>query len=355
MGILGLASIDSGSVGNLNPAVWAGAGVTRFTGGVGLDRFISRDHSGEDMSDDFSLRFAALGVSLKPGITLGFRFYPQTRADIRINRTEWVGESKYENLTIRRGGVSIGSALLAARLTQKLWLGAQADFIFGTYNDYWRIDFSSIADVEYRLIDHFFAIRPALGVLYRFNPRASVGFFAAPAVELEVSEQIDYTSSDSVFTEDRVFDYPFNLGGGLNFPLKGRLSGAVDFMWNGWTSEDKTVGSPDRYEESYFLGAGLELNPVADKLAPYPKRLFYRAGISYRDLYYQSPAGRTVSEFSGSLGLGVPLKDLYGRIDFALTIGKRGKLSDNDAEEMFINFGFYINTGEKWFVRRKRY
>lgn len=355
MGILGMAAMDSGAVGGLNPAVWAATNITRFSGGASVQRYYSRDTFSDDISDDFSLKFVALGVSLKPGWTLGFRFHPQTRVDFRIKSSGQAGGNSYENLTIRKGGLSIGSAVLAGRITSNLWLGAAADFIFGTYNDYWRIDFTSIPDAEFRLVEQFFAVRPSIGALYRLGGKMSAGFMAAPAVEMDVSEEIDYTSSDSLRTADKKFDFPYNLGAGLNFPIRGRLTGAADFLWNGWNQENKVIGSSYRYRESQFLGLGVELAPLDDKLAHFIHRMHYRAGISYRNLYYKTPNNRAVTEISGSIGLGVPLKKNSGRADFAFTLGRRGELGYNEAEEYFIDFSVYINTGEKWFVRKKKY
>jgi hypothetical protein len=103
------------------------------------------------------------------------------------------------------------------------------------------------------------------------------------------------------------------------------------------------------------LDLGAELTPLTEPLAPFVKKITYRAGIKFRNLYYQYPDGETVGEATFSLGCGIPLKAQQGRMDINFDIGKRGNLKLNGAEELFFGCGIYFNSGEKWFVRQKKY
>ncbi|NQS97208.1 MAG: hypothetical protein HQ591_02030 [candidate division Zixibacteria bacterium] len=357
MGILGIGLADSGAVGSLNPALWAGTNITRFSGGLGMTRFSSKDEFTDDLSDDFNLRFLALGICLKPGLTLGFRFYPQSRIDYRWTVNKWLGDLKYEDFYIGKGGVTISSMILAGRLSPKIWAGGGVDMIFGNLSTLWGVNFVSayIADSEFTLSDQLFGLMPRIGFHYAIDDKSALGIFAAAGTDVGVTEEYDYSYSDSTSSVDRNLRFPPVVGAGYSFPISSRVKGSIDFLWMGWKRDNQDIGEASRLQQSQFLGFGMEVSPLEEPLAAFIQRLAYRAGINYRNLYYQYPNGQTVGEFSLSLGLGIPLKKSDGRLDFAFTLGKRGDLEVNNAEEFYFNFGLYINTGEKWFVRKKRY
>ena len=357
MGILGIGLADSAAVGSLNPALWAGTNVTRFSGGAGMNRFGSKDEFADDLSDDFNLRFIALGICLKPGLTLGFRFHPQSRIDHRWTESKWLGDLKYEDFYIGKGGVSIGSAILAGRLSPKIWAGGGVDMIFGNLSTLWGVNFVSayIADAEFILSEQLFGLRPRIGLYYAIDDEKALGFFAAAGTDVDVTEEYDYSYSDSTSSVERNLRFPPIVGAGYSFPISSRVKGSIDFLWMGWKQDNQDIGEANRFQQAQFLGFGMEIPPLNEPFAPLIQRLAYRAGVNYCNHYYQYPDGKTVGEVSLSLGLGIPLKESNGRVDLAFSFGKRGDLNTNQAEELFLNFGAYINTGEKWFVRKKRY
>ena len=352
MGILGLGLADTSAVGGINPAVWAGGEITRFSGGASVTRYLSRGHGIDDVSDDFELQYVAVGVALKPPVVIGFRFFPQSRADIRLQSSESVGGNDYDRLQIYRGGISQASAVVSGRITDKLWAGGTVDFMFGTLDSYLRVNFDAIQDVEYRLTNHLFGVKPRLGLLFFPREGVSVGVTGAPGISLNVEREIDYTTSDSLWEAEDEYQVPFEIGVGGAFPLSGRFNGAVDVMYLGWDDQKKSIGNPSSYREAFFVGAGVELKPVERLLATVFQKSFYRLGANYRSFYYEFPAGESVTELSVSAGMGIPLKDDGSRLDFSLIVGQRGDLTANDLQETFVSFGLYINAGERWFIDR---
>ena len=357
MGILGLGWSDSSSVGFLNPAVWAGINVTRFSAGAGISRFYSKDEFNYDVSDDFVLEYTALGIALKPGLIMGFSIYPHSRIDYRLTQTKWLGDLKYEEFYIGKGGISGGSALLSARLSSRLWMGAGVDLIFGSLSTLWGVDFASsaVSDAQFVISDQTLGFRPTLGMYYQIDENSSLGLFLAAGSKVNVTEEFDYNYADSVSFVDKEFEFPPMAGIGYSFYISDRLQGGIDFLWTGWNKKEQSIGISSRYQQSQFFGIGLERSPLIEPLAPFRQKLSYRCGFSYRNLYYQYPDGKTVGEIAFSTGLGIPLRTGYGRMDFALSGGKRGDLNLNEAQEYFIDLSVFINIGEKWFVRKKRY
>lgn len=370
MGILGIGSADTSMVGSLNPAIWAGINVSRFSTGVAISRFSSKDNTTSDLSDEFTLQYVALGISFKPGLTFGLRFFPQTRMDYRMYDVKTLptdNSYKYEEIYLGKGGISVATALLAARISPKIWIGGGVDVVFGNILTLWRLNFIEGGgayasytkydplDNEFRLTDKTIGVRPRIGFYGKITENSSFGIFAAADLNMTVTEELMYWNSDSTSSVERKMNFPATAGVGYYFPIAENLHGEFDFLWTGWKKDNQEIFNSERFTQSQFFGFGVEIDPEKEQYLPIAKRMSYRAGINYRNLYYQIPAGEQVPEYSLNFGAGIPLKNKTGSFDVNLTIGKRGNLSNNDAEELFFNIGFYINTGEKWFERKRKY
>ena len=357
MGILGLAVIDSSTIGGINPAGWGGINLTRISVGAGIYHYASRDNSGSDVSDEFYIDYVALGISLRKNFTLGFKFSPYSRIDYRTFDYNSAGEYSYEDYNIGKGGVSVGTVVAAGKIYQDLYAGVGIDFIFGTLNTLWGANFtnSTISDVQYTLSNRFFGARPTLGLNYAISPKMNIGVYSVLSAKIPVEQELDYTYADSSSETDHDFNLPASFGIGVSYRTFPRMITSADFQYTAWKGDDQPVGMSERYQESLFLGAGMEIVPLSGQLLPIFQRIAYRAGFAYQNLYYQSPAGETVKDISFSAGLGFPLKDENSTLDTILRIGKRGDLTANNADELYITLGLYINTGEKWFERIKKY
>ena len=370
MGVLGIGSADTAMVGSLNPAIWAGINVSRFSSGIAISRFSSQDHTTSDVSDEFTLQYVSLGISLKPGLTFGLRFFPQTRMDYRVYNLKTLPSDnsyQYEEIYLGKGGISVATALLAMRLSPKIWIGGGLDVVFCNVLTLWRLNFieggSSSGsfttydplDNEFRLTDKTIGVRPRIGLYGKITENSSVGIFAATDLSMTVTEDFEYWNSDSTSSVKRKMNFPATAGFGYYFPLAENLHGEFDFLWTGWSKKNQEIFNSSRYTQSQFFGFGVEMDPQKEQYLPVAKRMSYRAGVNYRNLYYQVPAGVQVPEYSVNFGIGFPLKNKTGSLDINLSLGKRGTLSNNNAEELFFSLGFYINTGEKWFERKRKY
>ena len=358
MGILGIGLLDTMNAGSINPALWAGIPVTKFSGGFSVFSFKSQDAAASDVSNDFNLQYIALGIPLKKDLTIGFKFFPQSRIDYRVfNRSVSSTGYEYEDFNIGKGGLSTASLVLSSRISKNSFIGGELDFVFGNVNTLWGVNFASnsISDVQYTLSERVFGVRPKLGYFYDLGNGANFGVFAAAGASLDAEREIDYSLADSVKTSSIEFDYPASFGLGYYFPVSNRIQSEIDFLWTGWKSAGQDIGVENRYQESQFFGIGFEFQPQSGSQLPFYQRLFYRTGINYQSLYYQSPTGEPVNDYSVSFGLSIPLKQQFSRLDLSFTAGKRGDLNSNGAEEIYYTAGFNISTGERWFVRKKRY
>jgi hypothetical protein len=356
LGGVGIGLPDSGAVGSLNPAVWGKIYHTRFSLGVNFCRNLAKDEHNSDLSDKFALQYTALGISLKPGLVIGIRIFPESRIDYRQVSFVDLGSTQYEEIYIGSGGISSGSMILAGKLKKDIYIGGGIDFLFGNLDTRWRTIISSPTIYsEFSKIDQVMGFRYNIGLFRQIDTDKAIGIFAANEAELDITEELDYTYSDSTVSIDKKLYYPAALGFGFSFPLNKKVIGNIDFLWNGWNGDKQEIGDKKRYQNSQLFAFGLERTPETEPFTPYIKRITYRGGLTLRNLYYRTPNGKTVSEISVTVGAGLPLKAEGTRLDVAFNFGKRGSLSENNAEEFFFNTGIYLNVGEKWFVRKKKY
>lgn len=356
MGILGVGYMDTSEVGSLNPAHWGGLTLSRFSGGFAIQHFSSKDNYASDSSDEFALQYVALGIPLKKNLGIGFRFFPQSRIDFRRFELKSAGDFAYSDFNIGKGGISLASAIIGFSVND-YYFGVEGDMLFGSMDNLWGVDFAStaISDAQFTLSNRLFAVRPKFGFQYQINDSSSIGIFAAMPVDLDITQEMVYTYSDSTTSEDINFAYPASIAVGYKYTINPRTIGCFDFMWTGWKRDGQEIGTELQYQQSQFLAAGIEIQPLNGQLLPLYKRLYYRAGVNIQNLYYRSPNLNSVVDISLSLGIGIPFKQKQSSMDVAFTLGKRGSLSVNNAEEIYANFGIYINTSEKWFVRTKKY
>lgn len=146
---------------------------------------------------------------------------------------------------------------------------------------------------------------------------------------------------------------PMMFGGGFSVGKKDKWTAGIDGKWQNW-EKFTAFGMSDSLVNSYRISAGAEIIPDKNGYGNYLKRIRYRIGFMYQGTYL-SLRGKQLSEYSGSLGFGFPLKSSRTMINLGAQIGTRGTTAENLIRETYFKFilGFSIN--EKWFVKKKYY
>ena len=356
MSVLGIALEDSMSSGFLNPALWSGITTTRFSAGFGISRFYWSEDGQNDLADDFELESAALGFSLKPGLTLGFHFHPVSRKEYRLVESNMVDSVNYTQILHSKGGLSKGSAVISLEVTPNIKLGLTAGLLWGSFQDTVKMDFTTSGYYDSEIIFE----RDAIGGIYGggfhtvLKNRLNIGAFCLFPSDLSVDQSLD-VHTDSILTSEYKIRFPLTAGVGIAVPLSNRVLGSADYLMRDWDGKRQRIGGTELYHRSHRFGMGIEIAPTEESLAPFIKRIAYRFGFGFASLYYHSLNDETVKQWNVSYGMGIPLKDNRARLDLVLSFIKRGDSGTNGISENIYRMSLYINAGEKWFERRKKY
>jgi hypothetical protein len=62
---------------------------------------------------------------------------------------------------------------------------------------------------------------------------------------------------------------------------------------------------------------------------------------------------KSITDFAGTFGLGLPINGTFSNINIAVEIGKRGTKYNNLVEENYVNFVIGLSFNDRWFVKRK--
>ena len=106
------------------------------------------------------------------------------------------------------------------------------------------------------------------------------------------------------------------------------------------------------FENSIRYSLGGFFIPNYNSFSKYYKRVVYRGGLRYENtgLVLQN---KSITDFAGTFGLGLPLGGTFSNINIGLEIGKRGTKYYNLVEENYVNISVGLSLSDKWFVKRK--
>jgi long-subunit fatty acid transport protein len=110
------------------------------------------------------------------------------------------------------------------------------------------------------------------------------------------------------------------------------------------------------FENAVRYSVGGYFIPNYNSYSSYFKKITYRAGIRYENtgLVVQNGLGsKSITDFAGTVGTGLPLGGLFSNINIGLEVGKRGTTYYGLLEENYVNLSFGLSLNDKWFVKRK--
>ena len=145
---------------------------------------------------------------------------------------------------------------------------------------------------------------------------------------------------------------PQSVGGGLSYSFKNKILVAADVTWQNW-SKYRIMNQNDSLKDAINVSVGFQFipNPTSTKLH---KRLAIRAGVRYSTGYIKIK-DTPITEYSVSLGLGIPLKTATSQssINIMMEYGQMGTLVNDLIKENFFRLSFNFVLHEKWYQRVK--
>ena len=353
-----------------NPAHFASLKLTSLAVGVTSANSKAKSESQEAKSRRTSLDYFAAAFPVnKLGIGFGAIPFSNVGYKIQTISTDAVPlYSRYSGI----GGVNKVFLGAGYQLTKKINIGFDFQYNFGTIETK-ALRFQS--EIQYGTRENNSSNLKGynfdFGMTYQTKINSKVSFFSSlnftPESKLNVDnsrnlEIVQFLANGSVSVIERqdidvqntTINLPTKIGFGSGFgEVKKWLVGAeVTYLNNAVLTNRYNDINGATFEDTYRYSVGGYFIPNYNSYSDYYKRIVYRAGLRYENtgLIIEN---KSITDFAGTIGLGLPITGTFSNINIGLEVGKRGTIYSNLIEENYINLSIGVSLSEKWFIKRK--
>ncbi len=358
MGGTGIALL-SGSMSNLqNPASAAGLDslLSIFEFGFSGKYTWYTNYRKHQSLFDANFRYINLAFRLSKRWAFSGGLTPYSSIGYNINVvTDIEGiDAKYTKTFTGDGGVNKVFLANAFKITDKLSLGINASYLFGT------ITHSELStDYKYSLIDKIYIsnINLDYGLNYRIKINEThyfLGITYNNGQTLKTSKATTLITSNSTETTKSTVDdlrVPRSYGIGVAFQ-KEFVRGALDYQTSRW-SDLKFSNPLLRARNSNRFSVGLEM-PASGNSRGTTKMIFYRFGAQYCESYMVID-GNPINYRSVSAGAGIPFKGYLNVVNLSLEAGQNGTTKGGLFKETFFSIHLDLSLKDLWFRKTKYY
>jgi long-subunit fatty acid transport protein len=370
---------DSIHINLQNPAQLASLKRTNFSVGITYGNTKSKTETQTDKARRTSFDYLAIGVPLKR-FGLGFGLIPFSSVGYKIqsiteNVVSTTETRKLTNQYYGIGGVNKVFFGVGFALSKKVNFGADVQYNFGTIettntttltiND----DFVQDGTREFNTSE-LKGFNFNLGLTYQTKISKKLSLFSSinysPQYNLSVNntrviETFQSLSTTGGTTSSVLADVPdttikipskLSFGSGFGEVKKWLIGAEVTFLNTSVTNNRFTDISGATFENAVRYSLGGYFVPNYNSFTSYVKRITYRGGIRYENtgLVIQN---KSITDFAGNIGIGLPLKGSVSNLNIGLEVGKRGTKYSNLVEENYVNLTIGLSLSDLWFVKRK--
>ncbi len=379
MGGTGIATRNRRFINYLNPAAVTARDSLSFMADFGLVQNNTVYRQGDMKSGhntfniyDFILSFpiyrsSAFMVGLTPYSDVGYDFSSIEKNPEIIGNT---GNVKYDSY----GTGSVYQAFIGAGVTfwKRLSLGAEAIYYFGNLDKITNMDYS---DASFRSLNSgseltVRGMTGKFGLQYEQNLGGDISMIIGATYRMGTdmkgyAKNFRYATQSSVtdslkHTVDTLGASGMRFGDeiGIGISVKGgeRWSAEFNYLRSDWTKSgfDKAQGfavsggSTFTSTVSQSFRAGFEFVPNRNDIRYYFKKCSYRFGAYYDQAYYKLD-GNNVNSIGITLGMTLPVYQLYNGISIGIDMGQRASTRNNMIRERYATFVIGFNIHDLWF------
>lgn len=355
MGGVGIGMRSKTVINPSQPASYSVVDSTTFMFDLGAGAMWSNYHDarGERNKGNGNLEYLTIQFPLWKyiGFSVGLMPYSAVGYDMADSITSF--PHPYTKSYTGNGGISEVYAGLSFNIMNWVAVGANIYYMFGKVENTRTLAFSEgslnstsqtatmqVSDVRFRYgvqLFHTFADKHTVVLGGTFENRSKLnGTFT----------QIETVTADTIGNRTDGFELPMTYGAGLSYNYAGRLTLAADYERTEW-AKAAYFGQRDSLRTRGKMSFGVEYchNPYGRK---YIERMPFRLGCSVSDSYIRS---MTAKDFTVTLGVGFPLRNVATVINTTLEYGHRGTRSM--LEENYLRLTINASISENWFFKRK--
>jgi hypothetical protein len=292
----------------------------------------------------FQIPLGALG-------SVGLGYWQRYRKDFSVNDTTGTGGQSLE----QSGGLYEVLPAWSFRLPgamRNLSLGVAYHYLMGKERMDLSYEFAPAGDNLSDLMASETSVRRYINVnnsgtdmggyfsgslqLHTKNTDIYAGYAMAHTIKKSADYLTIINARDTLIASKELYyqDIPMQLSGGVAWEILKNYTLSGDFWLRNWSDialfdvDDFTETTTKQGSEEYFAGLGFEKAGSDKYYDSFLKKMTYRIGLSWHNLYIGE-----VNEYSGALGLGIPLGKRGSHLDLSLYGGTRA-----DASEQSENF-----------------
>lgn len=362
LGRTGVAIPDSISLNMSNPALWDGFMTTSVQGQLGTSSFTTSSGlpgAAQSQFLGFSFKFP---IGKEAGFAMGITPYTRMKGEISYSSsTDFYGDTvSYSSDVDVEGGISEFFLGGGYRINPQLSLGLKTRLFFGSYLTRMATDVDADGSVntyhrKYSVVE---GSQLELGAYWiSLDRKLELGATYTQNINFDYYRHFDYYFGEDTTTAIQSLKFPTTFQFGMRRKLGKSLAFSADLAYSVVSVslfEDFSVVGTSSSRDPFYVGLGLEKQPVIRGNAPYWQKIALRTGAFYKtEAVYQS--GK-LSETGISFGIGIPFNHYSNRIDLAFVASIRdGFLSETVGKEKLLSFYASVTTGELWFRRFKRF
>jgi len=264
------------------------------------------------------------------------------------------------------GGISVGNLGAAYRINSKIALGVNYKILFGKDDEVWIVDYDygGYEDSKDELIKSQWGSGVSIGTLIDVTKRLKIGGVFVSKFNMnttnkvnnyvrhaKVERQNEYYIYKTTTLSEEDFTIPCSYGLGVSLDINSRFSAAGDiYRWQMRNFKHSRAGIAV-FNNSTRYSIGFEYDPEKGRTDIWYRKVDYRIGFYYWDLYSRDIDGSPLTEQFVTTGISLPFFGNFARIDIALEGGIRSSETKMFGSEKIIRLHFSFTGSERWFVR----
>ena len=337
-----------------NPAGLIGLPYTVFEGGLFIEGINASSKAGEDYSSSANLSHFQVGIPMGQKFAMGFGGNRFTRVHYDYQIKSALGGFDNSQTVEGSGGFQMLSAAFAMQVTPELSLGITYQYMLGSTDRLWSVKFDdeAFSSTSDNLEENLRGSRVTLGATYQYK-KYVFGAYLAKSYGFSSDVTLQQTFNDTSSTVSQSLHFPIQVGLGLSYTIAPYTVAGADLVYTKWNDFNFQSGQGGRLRNTIKVGVGIEKSPEKLHIEQWWKKLTYRAGAYFQNLYASNASGEFANEYVLSMGLGIPIHR-RNQIDVGLEIGTRGTVATNKVKDTILRLTLGVSIGERWFLGRKK-
>lgn len=337
------------------PASYSVVDSTSFMFDIGLSAMWSNysDASGQRNVANGNLEYLTIQMPIWKYIGLSVGVLPYSMVGYDFALADSIQDTyHYTKSYSGTGGITQVYGGLSFNIMDWVAIGANVYYMFGETTNTRALTFDE-AEMSSVLMNSTFRVsdvrfRYGMQLFHTFGDHTIVlgGTFENKTKLNGTFKQIESTTADTVMSTAEGFELPMTYSAGLSYNWANRLTLAADYTATEW-AKTSYFGVTDTLRNRARISVGAEYchNPLGKK---YIERMPFRLGCSVSDSYIKSVNAK---DFSVSVGVGFPLRNVATVINTTLEYGHRG--TSSVLSENYLKLTINASITENWFFKRR--